>query len=87
MRKNKNLVWVIDIETVTEIIELAQLHGKNPGDSMQVEFEEILRKKGNKFQLLGETDKDVDMITGELREERKRVLNIKEIDRKKGGQE
>ena len=79
----KHLAWLVDPDAILEIIELAQQHGKKEGDNMQAEFEEILKKKPDKFKLLGATDKDVDMITGELRERGKRILNIKEIDRRK----
>jgi len=79
----KFLAWSIDPEALLEIIELAKQHGKKEGDNMQAEFEEILKKKPNKIKLLGATDQDIDMITGNLREQGKRILNINEIDRRK----
>ena len=79
----KYLALSIDPKTVLEIIELAKKHGKQAGDSMQAEFEEIYKKKPDKFKLLGATDQDVDMITGNLREKNLKILNLKEIDRRK----
>jgi len=79
----KHLAWLIDPHIVCEIIELAQKHGKRKGDNMQTEFETILKKKPNKFKLLGATDQDIDMITGNLREQGKKILNINEINRRK----
>lgn len=85
MGKNefKNLVWAIGLETYLEIIELATKHGKKAGDSMQEEFEEVLKKKKDKFKLLGGTNKDVDLITGDLREEGQNILNLNELNRSK----
>jgi len=88
MEKNKfkNLAWAIDVETYLEIVELAIKHGKKSGDNMHEEFEEILKKKKDKFELLGGTDKDIDLITGDLREKGLKILNIKEIHRRKKGE-
>lgn len=79
----KNLAWAIDLETYLEIIELATKHGKKTGDNMQEEFEEILKKKKDKFKLLGGTDKDADLLTGDCREKGLKVLNLNELDRRK----
>lgn len=74
--------YEIDLETYFEVYELAKKHGKKPGDSMQEEFEEILKKR-EKIKLIAKVDKDIDMLTGELRGKGLKVLNLKEIDRKK----
>lgn len=79
----KNQAWKLDIGTYLEICELALKNGKKPGQSMQSEFEEILKKKKDKIKLLGETDKDIDLLTGDLRENGLKILNMKEIERKK----
>jgi len=83
--KNKKMqhMFIVDMDTVMEIIELAQKNGKKAGDSMQEEFEIILKKYPKKFEFLGATKKDVDMLTGNLREKGLKIFNLKEIDRKK----
>lgn len=83
MKNKKQLVWLIDLDTYSEIIELAQKRGKKVGDSMQQEFEEVLKKKKQKFELLGHTDQDIDLLTGNIREMGLKVLNLKEIQRRK----
>lgn len=92
MKKNSknqnNLIWTLDnIGTVLEIYELGLIHGKKAGDSLQEEFEEILKKKKEKFKLLGETDQDIDLLTGNLREQGLKILNFKELDRQKKKEE
>ena len=79
----KNQAWHMDLGTYIEICELALKHGKKPGESMQEEFIEVLKKKQDKIKLIGETDKDVDLLTGNLRESGLKILNLKEIERKK----
>ena len=79
---DKNFIFMLDIDTYLEIYELAKSHGKQAGDSMQEEFEEILKKKRDKFKFLGATNDNIDMITGNLREEGLRVLNMKEVERR-----
>lgn len=70
-----------DLDAYFEIVELAKQNGKKPGESMQEEFEIILKKRPEAFQLLGVSDKDVDMMTGDLREKGMKILNISEVDR------
>jgi hypothetical protein len=74
-------LYSLNIDQYLEIVELAQKNGKKPGDSMQEEFE-IVAKKYN-LQSIGQTDKDIDQLTGDLREEGAKVLNIKELERRK----
>ena len=78
-----NSLWQIDIDTYMEIVELARKNGKKAGDSMQEEFEEVLKKKKDKFKHLGNTDKDIDILTGDLRENGLKVLNMNEEKRRK----
>jgi len=42
-----------------------------------------LKKRHSEIQHLGCTDKDIDQITGDLREEGKRVLNLKEEEERR----
>jgi len=77
-----NDMWLITPEIYEEIINLALSHGKKTGDSMQEEFEEI-RKKHSEIQHLGSTEKDIDMLTGELRDRGQKILNLNEEERKR----
>lgn len=81
-KKENKHIFMFDLDTYLEIVELAQKHGKKVGDSMQEEFEEILKKKKYKFKHLGTTNKDKDLLAGELREEGLRVLNLDELKRR-----
>ena len=82
-RKNmKNKIYEMTIDDYLAIIDLAKAHGKNQGDSMQQELEEIMEKKQGKIKLIGETNKDSDVLTGDLREEGIKVLNLNEEIRK-----
>lgn len=81
-----NDMWLITAEIYEEIINLALSHGKKAGDSMQEEFEEI-RKKHSEIQHLGTTDKDIDMLTGELRDRGQKILNLNEEERKRKNNE
>ena len=82
---NKNLVWLFDIDTYLAICELAKKHGKKAGDSMQEEFIEVMKFNRKKFELLGYTNKDIDLLTGEMREKGLKVYNPKEKQRRKRG--
>ena len=79
-------MWLITAEIYQEIIELALSHGKIEGDSMQEEFDEV-RKKHSELRHLGTTDKDIDMLTGELRDKDKKVINLNEEERKRKNNE
>jgi len=76
-------LFITDLETMCEIWDLAKKNNKTAGDSCQKEFEEILGKKPEKFTYIGETDKDIDLLTGDLRENGLKILNLKEIERRK----
>ena len=80
-----NDVWLITTKIYTEIYNLATKHGKKAGDSMMEEFNEVLKNKNGKVKYLGTTNKDVDLLTGNLREEGFRILNFNELARKNNG--
>ncbi len=79
---NNNLIWLFDIDTYLAICELAKKHGKKAGESMREEFIEVMKFNRDKFRLLGYTDKDMDLLTGEMREKGLRVFNPKEKRRR-----
>ena len=66
-----------------EIIELAKKEGVKEGESIQKQFEQILRQKPQEFKYLGDSDQDIDMITGNLREKGLKILNLKEEERRR----
>lgn len=78
-----NEMWMIDIDTALVIYELAMKHGKKPGDDCQAEFDEVRKQFPEKFKYMGTTNKDKDIITGDLREEGFKVTNLDEEIRKK----
>jgi len=78
-----NDVWLMTPEIYMEIYELAMKHGKKAGDSMTEEFKEILEKRKGEIKHLGTSDKDVDLVAGNLREEGLKILNLKELERRK----
>lgn len=77
-----NNLIMTDIDTVLEIYDLAQKNGKKAGDNIQAEFEEVMKKKAEKFKLLGQTEQDLDLMTGNLREQGVKIFNIHENERK-----
>jgi len=77
----KNKLYALDIDSVIEIFEMAQMNGKVAGDSVEEEFEEYKRKHPEKFTDLGTTDKDIDLLTGDLRESGINVKNMNEEER------
>ena len=76
-----NEVWNLSVDEVLEIYEIARKNGKKPGDSIEKELKQYMKEKNRKP--LGETDQDLDQITGNLREEGLKVLNLNEIKRRK----
>lgn len=77
-----NKLYITDIETTLKIFELAKKHGKKAGDNIQDEFDEIRKQYPDKFQFLGKTDKDKDLLCGDLRENGIRVINPDEEKRR-----
>lgn len=82
-----NNVWMISIDDYLEIMEeaiiLGKQKGKKEGDNLEEEFFIIAKKKNKIPKHLGQTEKDSDLLCGDLREEGLKILNLKEIERKK----
>ncbi|MCK9542089.1 MAG: hypothetical protein M0R03_08675 [Novosphingobium sp.] len=78
----ENYLFNTSMDMYIKIMELARLKGKKPGESIQEEFNEIMRANPDKFTLLGKTEADLDMLTGELRDRGLKVLNPKEKERR-----
>ena len=64
-------------------IELGKSRGKKVGDRLDEEFFEVLKKHNKKVKHLGTTEKDIDLLTGDLREEGVKVINLNEEMKKK----
>jgi hypothetical protein len=75
----KSAFVIKDISIYLEIVSLAIKNGKKPGQPMTEEFETIMKQKPEAFKYLGDTVEDIDLISGNLREEGLKVLNINEI--------
>jgi hypothetical protein len=78
-----NTLWMTDIETVLEIYELAKKRGKKQGDNLQDIFEEYYKEHPEKFNHIGNTAMDKDLLCGNMRESGIKVCNPDEIDRRK----
>jgi 20S proteasome alpha/beta subunit len=84
-----NYLWQISLDDYLEIMEeaikLGKERGKKEGDNLEAEFFEVAKKKGltNKIKHLGTTEKDIDLLTGDLRENGLKILNMKEEERKR----
>lgn len=72
-----NQLWPMTLDIYLEIVELAKAHGKGVGDNMAEEMSEIMTK--HNIKPMGETEQDIDLIAGNLREEGVKVLNLKEV--------
>lgn len=70
------------IKIYPEALELAKQRGKQPGQDFGEELFEIAKKYNIKIEGLGSSEKDVDLLTGDLREEGLKVLNLNEEMRK-----
>jgi hypothetical protein len=83
-RQMNNLMsmFMFSADIYIEIVELAQKEGVKEGESMQKQFETILRQKSQEFTYLGDTEKDIDLLTGDLRELGFKILNPKEEERR-----
>jgi len=67
-------MWEITPEDYFEVIKLAKEHGKKAGDSMEVEFHEVMKKKNKKF--LGATELTIEEMMKEQASHGKKVLGI-----------
>ena len=77
-----------DLSTIyPEAIELAKQHGKKVGEDFGEEFNEVAKKYNIKLNCLGSTEMDAGLITGNLREEGLKVLNINEEMEKRNNNE
>jgi hypothetical protein len=70
-------VWQITIKDYIEVVELAKARGKQPGDSMEKEFLEIMNKKGNKPK--AETNKNLEELNKDLNKAGFKTLNLSKI--------
>ena len=82
-----NHLWQINlddyIEIMEEAIKLGKERGKKEGDNLEQEFFEIATKKNKIPKHLGTTEKDIDLLTGDLRENGLKIFNMNEIEKRK----
>lgn len=78
-----NKMFMMSLDIYLEAIELAHKNGKVAGDSIAEELLEIMKKYKDKVTYLGETEKDKDLIVGNLREEGLKILDLDEKERQK----
>lgn len=73
------------IEIMGEAIILGKERGKKEGEDISQEFFEIAAKKNklDKIKHLGQTEMDKGLITGNLREEGLKILDLDEEKRRK----
>lgn len=69
-----NYLWNIEIQDIKEAQELARSRGKKEGDSYEVEFLEIMKKKGKKP--CGATELTKEELLNEYTSKGKSVLDI-----------
>ena len=80
---------MLDIDTYIKIMEkaiiLGKEKGKKEGEDISAEFFEIAKKQGklNNIKHLGQTEMDKGLITGNLREEGLKILDLDEEKRRK----
>lgn len=75
-----NDVWSLSVDDYLEIVKRSRELGIKTGESMEEVLKEYMKEKGQKP--IGKTDKDLDLLSGELREEGVKVLNMNELKRK-----
>jgi len=82
-----NHLWQISLDNYLEIMEeaiiLGKERGKKEGDNLEEEFFEVAKKLNKIPKHLGTTEKDMDLLTGDLRENGLKILNLKEEERKR----
>ena len=84
-----NHLWQISLDDYLKIMEeaikLGKERGKKEGDNLEQEFFEVAKKMNKIPKHLGTTEKDIDLLTGNLRENGLKILNMKEIERRNNG--
>lgn len=67
-------VWTITIDDYLKVIEMAKANGKTIGDSMEEEFLQYMKEKGQKPS--GHTELNKDELIQEFTSKNKNVLDI-----------
>lgn len=79
----KAIFLLNDIDFMLKVYALAKERGKKPGDSVQDEFDELLKDSPGAVTFLGQTEKELDVFVGDLREDGVKVTYMTEIERQK----
>ena len=82
-----SFLWNLSLDDYLKICEKAKDNGVKEGESIEKYILEYMKEKGQKP--ICETNKDIDMICGDLREENPgiKILNLNEIKRRKDNNE
>lgn len=79
-----NLAFMLnDFRALPLMVQLAYKNGKKEGQGMAEEAIEVSKRHPEWVTILGNTEMDAGQMTGELREEGLKILNVNEIERQK----
>jgi len=78
-----NQIWQINADIYLEIYELAVLHGKKPGESMEEEFKAVMKKRNIKP--IGNTELTTQELLNEYRSHGTTILDLRQREHNKDG--
>ena len=68
-------------EVYEDAIAIGKAEGRKPGDDIGDIVFRLLTERKKTVKVLGYTDKDLDVLAGDLREKGHKVLNMREVER------
>lgn len=77
-----NDIWMMTADDYIEIVKRAKDLGLKEGESMEEVLKEYMKEKNQKP--IAKTNKDLDVLCGDMREEGMKVLNMNELKNKRG---
>lgn len=84
----KNLAFMInDVRAIPLIKQLCYKNCKKAGEGVAEEAVEVSKRHPEWVTIIGSTDYDADMLTGNLRERGMKILNLNELKRRKENQQ
>lgn len=80
-----NTIWLVkNWKTLILLYQIGFRNGLKSGESpTDKEYYEVYKRHPDWLEPLGQTNIDLDMLTGELRERGLKVLNTRELERRK----
>lgn len=76
-------ILALELDIYLELVEYAKKMGIKEGENMEKAITQFAKENPKKITVIATTEKDIDLLTGNLREMGFKVLNIKEEERKK----